>query len=243
MKKNRARPLVGLSAYGLTDGDRYNLPAVYVDAVRRAGGCAVLLPPGDEDWREALPLLDALVLTGGGDINPERYRGARHETIYNLDEARDASEFALADAVLDGDGDLPNHGDLPTLGICRGAQVLNIAAGGTLFEHLPDHYGDTVAHRAPPREPVAHAVTVDATSKLHAVLGSLHFTCQSWHHQALREIPPVFKPVAWAPDGAVEAIESPARRFLMAVQWHPELTAAEDAVQQNLFDALVNAAR
>lgn len=240
MKKNPARPLVGLSAYGLTDGDRYNLPAVYVDAVRRAGGCAVLLPPGEEDWREVLPLLDALVLTGGGDINPDRYHGAPHETIYNLDDARDASEFALADAVLDGDGE---HGGLPTLGICRGAQVLNIAGGGTLFEHLPDHYGDAVAHRAPPREPVPHAVTVDATSKLHAVLGSLHFTCQSWHHQALREIPPLFKPVAWAPDGAVEAIESPGRRFLMAVQWHPELTAAEDAVQQNLFDALVNAAR
>lgn len=240
MKKNRARPLVGLSAYGLTDGDRYNLPADYVEAVRRAGGCAVLLPPGGEDWREVLPLLDALVLTGGGDINPGRYRGARHATIYNLDEARDASEFALAGAVLDDGGE---HRDLPTLGICRGAQVLNIAAGGTLFEHLPDHYGDTVAHRAPPREPVPHAVTVDAASKLHAVLGSIHFTCQSWHHQALREIPPLFKPVAWAPDGAVEAIESPAHRFLMAVQWHPELTAAEDAVQQNLFDALVKAAR
>jgi len=235
MKTNRARPLVGLSAYGLVDGGRYHLPAEYVEAVRRAGGCALLLPPGGEDWREALPLLDALVLTGGGDINPDRYRGAHHETIYNLDEARDASELALAGAVLDG--------GLPTLGICRGAQVLNIAAGGTLFEHLPDHYGAAVAHRAPPRAPVAHAVTVDATSKLHAVLGSIHFTCQSWHHQALREIPPLFRPVAWAPDGAVEAVESPGRRFLMAVQWHPELTAAADAVQQNLFDALVRAAR
>jgi len=234
MKANRARPLVGLSAYGLTDGGRYHLPAEYVEAVRRAGGCAVLLPPGGEDWREALPLLDALVLTGGGDINPDRYHGARHETIYNLDEARDASELALAGAVLDG--------DLPTLGICRGAQVLNIAAGGTLFEHLPDHYGAAVAHRAPPRAPVAHAVTVDAASRLYKALGRLHFTCQSWHHQALREIPPLFRPVAWAPDGAVEAIESADRRFLMAVQWHPELTAAADAVQQNLFDALVRAA-
>jgi len=240
MKKTRARPLVGLSAYGLIDGDRYHLPADYVKAVRRAGGCAVLLPPGGDDWREALPLLDALVLTGGGDINPDRYRGTPHETIYNLDDARDASELALADAVLDERGE---HRGLPTLGICRGAQVLNIAAGGTLFEHLPDHYGDTVAHRAPPREPVPHTVTVDATSKLHAALGSIHFTCQSWHHQALREIPPCFKPVAWAPDGAVEAIESADRRFLLAVQWHPELTAAEDAVQQNLFDALVQAAR
>ena len=131
---------------------------------------------------------------------------------------------------------------VPTLAICRGTQILNVAEGGTLIEHLPDVVGETVIHRAPPREPVAHPVRVLPESRLAGVLGATDFSCMSWHHQAIRQVAPGFEVVAYAPDGTIEGLEMQSHPWLVAVQWHPELTAAEDPIQQRLFDALVEAA-
>lgn len=232
---SRAHPLIGLTTYGRSADNRYTLPAEYLDAVRRAGGVPLLISPGETHRREVLEVVDALILSGGGDIDPDAYGGRRHPTNYGIDMERDVLEIDLARRIV--------SSGLPTLGICRGAQILNIAHGGTLIEHVPDEVGEAVLHRAPPREPIAHAIRLQGQSRLAKILGRLEFQAASWHHQALREVAPGFTIAGHAPDGTVEAIEMPTHPWLIAVQWHPELTAASDPLQQRIFDAIVEAAR
>ena len=148
-----------------------------------------------------------------------------------VDAERDSSELELARAVFEA--------ELPTLAICRGTQVINIALGGTLFPHLPDVVGEKVKHRLPPREPTEHAVSVKADSRLARIMGETEVVTASWHHQAIRDVAPRLEVTAHAPDGTIEAVEMPGHRWLIAVQWHPELTAARDVHQQRLFDQLV----
>ena len=228
-------PHIGLTTYGRNADNRFTLPAEYVDAVRRAGGVVVLLPPGESHWKSLAGTLDALILTGGGDIDPDRYAGRRHETNYGIDHERDAQEIELGRWAMDS--------GLPTLGICRGAQMLNVIRGGKLIEHIPDELGETVLHRAPPREPISHAIRLSAGSRLAGIFGQTEFEAASWHHQALRDAAPGFEAVGYAPDGTIEAIEMLAHPWLVAVQWHPELTAASDPLQQKLFNAIVDQAR
>lgn len=227
-------PLIGVTTYGRGPHNRYILPAEYVDAVRRAGGIPLLLPPGEGQLDEILPLVKAVVLTGGGDLDPDLYGGNHHDTIYMVEPERDRFEIDLAQRVFEL--------GIPTLAICRGTQILNVCKGGTLIEHLPDAVGEAVVHRAPPRDPVAHSVSVEPTSRLAGVLRATDFSCLSWHHQAIRRVAPGFEVVARAPDGTIEGLEMPSHPWLVGVQWHPELTAAEDPVQQRLFQALVEAA-
>ena len=117
-----------------------------------------------------------------------------------------------------------------------------MALGGTLFDHLPDHVGEEVDHRLPPREPTPHTLEVEEGSGLAGILGETSFTAESWHHQAIDNVAPGLTVVARAPDGTIEAVEKPDHPWLYAVQWHPELTAAEDPIQQRLFNALAEAA-
>ena len=231
----RQNPLIGLTTYGRGADNRYTLPAEYLDAVRRAGGVPVLIAPGESRWEAILEVIDALILTGGGDIDPSRYNGKRHETNYAIDQERDALELELGRRVI--------ASGMPTLGICRGAQILHVVQGGKLIEHIPDEFGEKVLHRAPPREPVTHSVKLKTGSRLARILGRDQFDATSWHHQALRGAAAGFDAVAHAPDGTIEAIEMPSHRWLIAVQWHPELNAAADPLQQKLFDAIVEEAR
>ncbi len=143
-------PLIGLTTYGRGADNRYTLPADYLDAVRRAGGVPVLIAPGEPHLESILDVVDALILSGGGDIDPGRYNGKRHETNYAIDQERDTLELELGRRAI--------ASGMPTLGICRGAQILNVAQGGRLIEHIPDEVGEKVLHRAPPREPVMHSV-------------------------------------------------------------------------------------
>lgn len=231
----RQNPLIGLTTYGRGADNRYTLPADYIDAVRRAGGVPVLIAPGEPHLEGILDMIDALILSGGGDIDPGRYNGKRHETNYAIDQERDTLELELGRRVIDS--------GMPTLGICRGAQILNVVQGGKLIEHIPDEFGDKCLHRAPPREPVTHGVKIKTGSRLERILGRGDFDATSWHHQALRGAADGFEAVAHAPDGTIEAIEMPDHPWLIAVQWHPELSAASDPTQQKLFDAIVEAAR
>jgi len=231
----RQNPLIGLTTYGRGADNRYTLPADYIDAVRRAGGVPLLIAPGESRVEAILDVIDALVLSGGGDIDPSRYDGKRHDTNYSIDQERDTLELELARRVIDS--------SIPTLGICRGAQILNVVQGGKLIEHIPDEIGEKVLHRAPPREPVTHGVKLKTGSRLAKILGRDQFDATSWHHQALRGAAAGFDAVAHAPDGTIEAIEMPSHPWMIAVQWHPELSAASDPLQQKLFDALVEAAR
>lgn len=228
-------PLIGITMYGANADNEYRLPEEYISAVRRAGGVAVLVPPGDTNSVRVLSALQGLILAGGGDICPSRYGGQGHPTIYSIDAARDESEIALAQAAL--------ARKIPLLAICRGLQLLNVVLGGTLHPHVPDVYGEQVAHRNPPRVPVLHPVTLEADSRIAARLGTTEVTCVSWHHQAVDRIAASCRAVARAPDGLVEALELQDRDDVLAVQWHPELSAAEDPQQQELFDQLVRDAR
>ncbi len=229
------RPIIGITTYGRDEDGRFRLPAVYVDAVRRAGGIAVMIPPGDDPWDELFELIDGLIFAGGGDVEPTLYGGHPHEAIYGVDSERDRSELALARRVA--------TSELPTLGICRGHQLVNVALGGTLHEHLPDVVGDAVVHRLPPREPTEHPIVVDAKSRLAGILGEQQFAASSWHHQAIREPAQGLVAVARAPDGTIEGCELKSHPWLFTVQWHPELTAHASATQQRLFDGLVEACR
>lgn len=187
----------------------------YVDAVCRAGGLPILLPvldPGDA--ADVLATVDGLLLTGGGDIDPARYGAAPHPSVYGVDAGRDAWELALARAAV--------GGDVPVLGICRGSQVLNVAAGGSLVQHLPDVSDEP--HRVPERaDQVVHTVDVAEGSRLAAVVGCATLGVNTLHHQAAGVVGSGLAVVATAPDGTIEAIEGRHGCRVLGVQWHPEL--------------------
>ena len=229
------RPVIGITTYGRNAEDRFHLPAAYVESVRRAGGYAVLLPPGDPDIGDLPPLLDGVILAGGGDIDPARYGGQQHEAVERIDSERDDMEIALVGQLVES--------TRPVLCICRGLQVLNVALGGTLIEDLPSMVGRQVIHRDTPPGAVFHDVIVEPDSQLATVMGQTTVTPASWHHQAIRQLAPDLKVVAHAPDGIVEAVEMPGRPGLLALQWHPELSSAKDVTQQRLFNTLVEQAR
>jgi putative glutamine amidotransferase len=228
-------PLIGITTYGRDESNRFASPAPYAEGVRRAGGVPVLVPPGEPRLEELLARLDAIILAGGGDLDPALYGGEAHPEVYNVDAERDRSELALVERLVE-------RGK-PTLGICRGVQALNVALGGTLHPHLPDVVGQAVVHRLPPREPTSHPVRLVPGSRLAVILGELEFDAPSWHHQAIDHPAPGLKVVAYAPDKSIEAVEMPAHPWLIGVQWHPELGAGAQAVHQRLFDALVEAVR
>ena len=228
------KPIVGLTTYPASATHGWHTPVLYVEAVLRAGGVPMMLsgqcPDCAERW---LDVVDAVVLIGGGDINPAEFGSAGHETIYNLSAERDAMELALMRALL--------ARPKPVLAICRGMQILNTVLGGTLHVHLPDVVGESVLHRAPPRDPISHGIQVATDSELAKVIGEQVNTA-SWHHQAIHQLGKGLKAVAWAPDGVIEAVELEGRQDLLAVQWHPEITAAEDDGQQQMFDWLIKQA-
>ncbi len=234
------RPLIGISTYPQNAWGRYELPDEYVVSVRRAGADAVLLPPGAGVVDGLVDRLDGIVLAGGGDLDPATYDGDGHESIYSLDEARDTDEIALVHLILER--------AIPTLAICRGSQVLNVALGGTLHPHLPDVVGESVVHRDAEAiakglpGPVPHPVRVESGSLISEVMESDDPTPMSWHHQAVDRLGSGLRAVAWAPDGTIEATQHESHPWLASVQWHPELSAASDPTQQRLFDSLVKIA-
>ncbi len=231
----RSNPVIGLTTYGLNAQGAFYLPGFFVDCTRRAGGIPILIPPGENLLPELIKSVDGLLFTGGGDINPDLYGGQTHETVYGVDDSRDRAEMELAQIVLD------NH--IPTLAICRGMQMFTIVLGGTLIEDISQNEIKGVTHRLPERKPSTHTVTVDRSSMLYSILGTGETPIASVHHQAVATLPPGTRAVAFAPDGIIEAIENDEYENLVAVQWHPELTAGEDPIQQSLFDSLVQKAR
>jgi len=226
--------VIGISSYG-RDGEppAFSVPCGYVDGVRAAGATPLVLPPGEVEPEQLLELVDGLILAGGGDIAPAAYGGEPHETIYMVSEERDQFEFVLARAVL-------ARPDVPLLCICRGLQVLNVACGGTLHAHVPDRFGDRVAHRQPPRLTTRHPVRIEPQSRLAHLLGVAHADVCSWHHQAIDRLGAALRPLAWAEDGVIEAVEHTGHPWCIGVQWHPEMQL-DETPQQRLFAALVAA--
>jgi putative glutamine amidotransferase len=231
-------PLVAIPTYHLGPGrvgnwdGAYALPEPYVTALRRAGARTALLPPGQPSpAEELLERFDGLLLAGGGDIEPARYGSGDHPTQYGTDPDRDELELELARAAV--------RLGIPTLGICRGVQLLNVAFGGTLVQHLPELSG-LVEHRNEPKAAL-HGLRVAPGSRLAAALGQVEAEGLSHHHQGLDRIGEGFRPVAWASDGLVEGIERD-QGWTVGVLWHPESTAHADAAQHRLLRAFVEEA-
>ena len=226
---------IGITTYARDEEGRYSIPGLYLDAVRSAGGIPILLAPGEPQVESLLSQVDGLLLAGGGDVNPDRYGSSGHPEVYAVDEDRDVLEFKIVSWALEQ--------QLPLLGICRGLQVINVALGGTLIEHLPDVIEDKTAHCLVPRAPTEHAIELAADSRLAGIYQETHFSAASWHHQAIGDVAPGLTIVGRAPDGTIEALEMANHPELIAVQWHPELTAATDPIQQRIFSAFIKICR
>lgn len=223
---NRAR-------YGVWDEKAMLLPAAYAEVVAAAGGLPVLLPPivpADVDAAAvaALSTIDGLVLTGGGDVDPERYGADAHAETDPPNPRRDAWELALLRAAL--------AADRPVLAVCRGVQLMNVACGGTLHQHLPDVLG-AATHRPELGTFAQVPVRVDHGSRLADIVGE-HTEVRCHHHQAIDRLGDGLQVCARADDGSVEAVELVGARFALGVQWHPE-----EAGDERLFSALISAAR
>lgn len=236
-------PIIGITTYGRSEKDLtkthydgyYVLPAAYVDAVRRAGGVPILLPPGEPQWEAWLPLVDGIIVAGGSDIDPSYYGGNReHPELTSHDVQRDETELHLSRHLLTTE-------QLPSLFICRGIQVLNVAAGGTLHEHLPEVTNTPDIHLGKETWTV-ESVQVEDGSLLQKVWGKNTAVTHSSHHQAIKEVGQGLKISSTTADGMIEALEKSGHPWLLGVQWHPEASAAENEDQQRLFDAFVKAA-
>lgn len=228
------RPVIGITSYaqdarwGVWHVPAALVPLAYVNAVESAGGRAVLVPPSEEGIDETLDALDAVIFSGGADVDPSRYGAEPHPETDAPQTRRDAGEMALLHAALER--------NMPVLAICRGFQLLNVARGGDLVQHLPEEVGHD-EHKQVPGEFALHPVEIKEGTKLEAIVGEgSHVT--SHHHQAIGRIGDGLVETAWAEDGTLEALEDPSRRFVLGVQWHPE--AGEDHA---LFEALVAEAR
>ena len=229
-----ARPVIGITTYvtqarwSYWDLEAALVPAAYVNAVEDAGGRPLLVPPSEGGTEETLDAVDGLLFSGGSDIDPDLYDQDPHDETFGLVPDRDRAELALLEAAL--------ARDMPVLAVCRGSQVLNVARGGDLVQHLPDVVGDD-KHKHTPGTFAEHDVTLEEGTRLAALLGD-RAPVKSHHHQGFGRIGAGLRVAAHAEDGTIEAVEDPSRLFALGVLWHPE--AGED---RKLFEELVNAAR
>ena len=233
-------PIIGIpTSIGRGPLVEYGVRSSYCDAVLAAGGAPLLLPPMPEGaLRAAFGRLDGLLLPGGGDVAAHRYGGPDSGLLTLVEEERDALEIALTCWAL--------ADELPTLAICRGIQVLNVAAGGTLIQDVPSQVAGALVHRSAPGSPpehLEHTVALAPGSRLAAVYAPEgEVWVNSRHHQAVDTVAPGLRTTAVATDGVIEGIEAEDGRFVVGVQWHPENLAPADAATRRLFAALVQAA-
>ena len=244
-------PLVGISCMSEDPTEtldvRLGTRLAYVKAVALAGAAPILIPLSDldEPLETICHRLDGLLLTGGGDINPELYREEATTQLISPDGLRDRTEIRLARRAI--------SDDMPLLGICRGLQVLNVACGGSLHQDISSEIPNAAQHRlAPPdyeRHYRAHTVQVEADTLLGRLIqatGKTHSTStlgvNSRHHQAVKQIGNGLSVVARAPDGVIEAVERPGSLFMLGVQWHPEDLVARDQAALHIFEGFVRAA-
>jgi len=211
----------------------YALRTNYAGAIAAAGGLPMALPHHPELAEDYLDRIDALVVTGGAfDVDPAMYgEGERHGTV-TLKEGRTAAELALVKGAL--------ARDMPVLGICGGQQLLAVALGGTLIQHIPDSIANALAHEQPnPRHEAGHEVQVVPGTLLHRIVGATVMHVNSSHHQAVRHPGPHAIVDATAPDGVIEGVEDDRYRFCLGVQWHPEFLI--DKGDKRIFAALIAA--
>ena len=228
------RPIIGITTYaenarfGVWDVPTALIPMAYVNAVIQAGGRPLLVPPSDEGIGETLDALDGLLFSGGSDLDPSTYNAEAHAQTNNTRPDRDRAELALVSGAMER--------DMPVLAVCRGMEVLNVARGGDIVQHLPELVGHE-DHRHTPGVFGDHEVDLKPGSRVCRLLGD-RAPVKSHHHQGVGRLGEGLVETAWAEDGTIEGIEDPSRRFTLGVLWHPE--QGEDFA---LFKELVEEAR
>ena len=227
------KPVIGITSYaeevtwGAWVEQAALVPLSYVRAIERAGGRPLVIPPSEGAIEETLSVLDGILFSGGSDLDPALYDAKAHPETQGVHEARDRAEMELLAAALER--------DMPVLAVCRGSQVLNVARGGDLVQHLPEVLGHE-EHKHTPGEYSDHDVTLEAGSRVGDLLGD-RAPVKSHHHQGFGRIGEGLREAGYAEDGTVEALEDPLKRFAVGVLWHPE--EGEDMA---LFEALVEQA-
>ena len=232
-----SKPIIGIgSDVAVKPGqrDRAFVYTTYIESLKRAGAIPLLVPPQPENAADILDGLDGLVLAGGDDCDPSAYGEERHPSVEPMDPRRQNNELALAR--------LARERGIPTLGICLGVQVMNVAAGGTLIQDIDSAMQTDIEHASDPNDRHRHDVQIDSGTRLGKILGARNFNVNSSHHQAIKGVGDGLRVTAKAPDGIIEGIEDPSHPFYVGVQWHPEDMPGETSASA-LFGALVDAAR
>jgi putative glutamine amidotransferase len=231
------KPIIGIgSDVAHKDGqrDRAFAYTTYTEALRRAGAVPVVIPPQPENAAQIVEELDGLLLAGGDDCDPRAYGEQPHPTVEPMDALRQSNELALARAA--------RERGIPTLGICLGVQVMNVAAGGTLIQDIASEVKTEIDHASEPSDRNHHDVLLEKGTRLAAILGNQELNVNSSHHQAIRNVGEGLRVTAHAPDGVIEGLEDPSHPFYVGVQWHPEDMSSERSAAA-LFGAFVDAAR
>ena len=229
------KPIIGVTPQWNAERKVVRILPEYLDAISAAGGIPVVLPlfAEPDTIQQLADSFDGFLFTGGPDVSPELY-GESDRGLCVVSPVRDAKETQLLKAVL--------KEDKPVLGICRGIQIINAALGGTLWQDIPSEHPSEIVHRQEkPYDNTVH--TVSLQGKLKELLGKETIHVNSRHHQAVRILSPKLSPAAFSPDGLIEAVEMPGKRFFLAVQWHPENLYPKNADAFLLFESFINACR
>ncbi|HVG23515.1 MAG TPA: gamma-glutamyl-gamma-aminobutyrate hydrolase family protein [Thermoanaerobaculia bacterium] len=237
MESNLIKPVIGIGAdihHESGRRDRAFAYTTYCEAVRRSGAIPLVIPPQPENAEEVLSRVDGLLLAGGFDCDPSLYGEERHPSCETMDERRQSSDFALAKAA--------RQQRIPTLGICLGLQMMNVAAGGTLIQDIATQHDTEIQHASDPENRHRHDVIIEQGTQLAGVLPSAEMNVNSSHHQAVRTVGDGLRVTAHAPDGIIEGVEDPRHPFYLGVQWHPEDMSGEECAS-TLFGAFIEAAR
>jgi putative glutamine amidotransferase len=231
------KPIIGIgSDIAVKEGqrDRAFAYTTYTEALRRAGAVPVVIPPQPENAADVVESLDGILLAGGDDCDPTAYGEERHLSCETMDPRRQEGELSLARAA--------RERGIPTLGICLGLQMMNVAAGGTLIQDIASSVDTEIDHASEPSDRNRHEVLVEDGTRLAGIVGGGQHDVNSSHHQAIGRVAGGLRITALAPDGIVEGLEDPSHPFYVGVQWHPEdMTGERDAA--TLFGAFVEAAR